>query len=68
MIFHMKIALTFYMKYALGNLWHENCTKQNMKFELEYLTHEICTKKVNGKITEKLNNTMELSTNEICTK
>ena len=56
------------MKYALGNLWHENCTKQNMKFELEYLTHEICTKKVNGKITEKLNNTMELSTNEICTK
>ena len=40
--------------------------KQNMKFELEYLTHEICTKKVNGKITEKLNNTMKLSTYEIC--
>ena len=39
-----------------------------MKFELEYLTHEICTKKVNGKITEKLNNTTKLSTYEICTK
>ena len=41
---------------------------QNMKFELEYLTHEICTKTVNGKITEELNNTMKLSTYEICTK
>ena len=30
-----------------------------MKFELEYLTHEICTKKVNGKITEKLNNALK---------
>ena len=25
-----------------------------MKFELEYLTHEICSRKVNGKITEKI--------------